>query len=522
MSSFPNHASIVTCGNGSSDFVHLCGSRSRQWNPLCVSSIPTHLTKRYHEYICEKTVTRTRVRNERKNESDGRDEKVSRSSPESHNDRASCFSRPISLSDFIFRGGNSSGAKNPPANAWSKPLAVSKKSTTSPPPGLSTTKPAGASTPKVQELEDLRGRFVNLLLALTGQKVTVTTLSGESISGILHTVTPFPNIDKARRNKYVLKGVKGKGNYVIDMEKVAQLHVPSCRLESTHQGFTDAEIAAKEQTSNHAGGDLVQADASWTAASPSTSQLSGEIDGWDQFKANEKLFNVKAQFDENIYTTALDRSQVSNKDKKRAEQLAREIEKTATKNIHLAEERNQVSNQDYDEEDRYSGVLKQPAAPKLNYAQAAAGKEKATEKGGSDEAKAEGNGGKEANDRTIEPVTQPKVDGKDIEAELETLSTSDPSPPPQQTKGDSNNEDSSKPAGAAEGSISKLNAAAKKFSFNVNAQEFKPPTPTQLPHQMPPHPSQLQPPAFHQQQFAVDANTGMPIIMPSMSMQPST
>lgn len=47
---------------------------------------------------------------------------------------------------------------------------------------------------------------------------------------------------------------------------------------------------------------------------------------WDQFAANEKLFGVKAGFDEEAYTTKLDRSAPDFKEKeKKAQQLANEI-----------------------------------------------------------------------------------------------------------------------------------------------------------------------------------------------------
>ena len=47
---------------------------------------------------------------------------------------------------------------------------------------------------------------------------------------------------------------------------------------------------------------------------------------WDQFAANEKLFGVKAGFDEEAYTTKLDRNAPDFKEKeKKAAQLANEI-----------------------------------------------------------------------------------------------------------------------------------------------------------------------------------------------------
>jgi hypothetical protein len=85
--------------------------------------------------------------------------------------------------------------------------------------------------------------------------------------------------------------------------------------------------------------------------------LEGSIGDWDQFSANEKKFNVRATFDENLYTTKLDVSSIDASRRAEAERIAREIESTPSTNMHIAEERNQAIATDYDEEDRYSGVL---------------------------------------------------------------------------------------------------------------------------------------------------------------------
>ena len=47
---------------------------------------------------------------------------------------------------------------------------------------------------------------------------------------------------------------------------------------------------------------------------------------WDQFSANETLFGVKASFDEDVYTTKLDRSAPDFKERERkAQRIANEI-----------------------------------------------------------------------------------------------------------------------------------------------------------------------------------------------------
>lgn len=112
--------------------------------------------------------------------------------------------------------------------------------------------------------------------------------------------------------------------------------------------------------------------------------------GWDQFATNERMFGLKSNYSEEIYTTKLDRSAPDfQKRYRQAENIAREIEGKVSSNPHLQEERNQkVDDSGMDEEDKYSGVLRAanpgaavstsgtstPAtAPPLAYAAAAAG-----------------------------------------------------------------------------------------------------------------------------------------------------
>lgn len=92
-------------------------------------------------------------------------------------------------------------------------------------------------------------------------------------------------------------------------------------------------------------------------ANPASAGLQGNIGQWDQFRANEELFNVKSNFDESVYTTELDKSQIDKKKIAEAERMAKEIEGTTTGNMHMKEERNQKLADDYDDEARYSSVI---------------------------------------------------------------------------------------------------------------------------------------------------------------------
>ncbi|WVR07382.1 hypothetical protein IAU60_004423 [Kwoniella sp. DSM 27419] len=85
---------------------------------------------------------------------------------------------------------------------------------------------------------------------------------------------------------------------------------------------------------------------------------------WDQFETNERLFGTKTSFQEELYTTKLNKSGADfKKREKEAERLAAEIMGTASKNVHIAEERGQVEEgATKDEEEKYSGVVRAPGA----------------------------------------------------------------------------------------------------------------------------------------------------------------
>jgi len=77
---------------------------------------------------------------------------------------------------------------------------------------------------------------------------------------------------------------------------------------------------------------------------------------WDQFAENEKLFGLKTDYNENIYTTAIDKSHPEYQRRlAEADKKAKEIERSVVTNSHVAEERikDHVGGDDgVDEEDK--------------------------------------------------------------------------------------------------------------------------------------------------------------------------
>jgi len=100
----------------------------------------------------------------------------------------------------------------------------------------------------------------------------------------------------------------------------------------------------------------------WVPDAPNDADFSLESGaggaGWDQFATNNQLFGAESTYDENLYTTTIDRSDPAYKIREaEAARIAREIEGATSTNAHVREERGQVlENEGEDEEEKYSGV----------------------------------------------------------------------------------------------------------------------------------------------------------------------
>ncbi|OIW27665.1 hypothetical protein CONLIGDRAFT_443819 [Coniochaeta ligniaria NRRL 30616] len=106
---------------------------------------------------------------------------------------------------------------------------------------------------------------------------------------------------------------------------------------------------------------------------PDTKDVDGSLTlekssgGWDQFAANERLFGLTTDYDESIYTTAIDKDHPNYHQRiAAAEKKAREIEKSVATTSHVAEERIMDfagGDDERNEEDKYSGVRRHGSSP---------------------------------------------------------------------------------------------------------------------------------------------------------------
>ena len=103
-----------------------------------------------------------------------------------------------------------------------------------------------------------------------------------------------------------------------------------------------------------AGGDT-DTDLSLESTSNANTSFSKTNTSWDQFEVNERLYGVKTDYDETMYTTPIDRSGPLYKQRlAEAERIARDIESSNAMTLHVAEERGIVTADDsgVNEEDK--------------------------------------------------------------------------------------------------------------------------------------------------------------------------
>lgn len=204
--------------------------------------------------------------------------------------------------------------------------------------------------------------------------------------------------------------------------------------------------------------------------------------GWDQFEANERLYNVTSTYDENIYTKKLDKSTLTMEQQRQAERLAREIESQVSDNIHLREERGHALEREMDEEDLYSGVRREkedvwargktvtPKHPPQRDARA-----RSAEKSPVPLAPPPGLSRPQAKEMSEESKIEPAAEA------TPTILPSVPSEGSKEAEASSAGESSVPEVSATESKPRGLDPNAKPFTFNVKAPEFTPQAPPSIP-----------------------------------------
>ncbi|KAJ2471150.1 poly(A)-binding protein binding protein, partial [Coemansia sp. RSA 2131] len=228
------------------------------------------------------------------------------------------------------------------------------------------------------QVETMHTRLLYLLAYLVGMQVKVTTTSGDVYHGVLCSINPTDAQSVVLRYAYIQNSGKAalpidtlviRGDDCLDISGEVGFG-DDTGIDSLRTGFkTDTDI------SRSGGQSAARELHRWVPdESDNLALLDGGLDSatapgksWDQFATNEQLFGLTTDFDEEIYTTKLDRTRADFKERERqAIRIAQEIQSAPFLNSHVAEERQEMAAGDdgnMDEEDRYGAVLRPSGAP---------------------------------------------------------------------------------------------------------------------------------------------------------------
>mmetsp|Transcript_25564 Transcript_25564/g.28437 ORF Transcript_25564/g.28437 Transcript_25564/m.28437 type:complete len:582 (+) Transcript_25564:20-1765(+) len=210
-----------------------------------------------------------------------------------------------------------------------------------------------------KEKMDLDG-LLPVAMNLVGAPVVVRVKGGKEWEGIFNSCKP-----KNGGLGISLRDAHLKGDTSTPPEKILFISDDDfVTLETNHPlGSSNRESGFKTDTQISSNKSRERELQAWDGGDDTNMSLEQNEDygkGWDQFETNRKLFGVQSTFDENEYTTPIDRRSENYEARAAyASRMAAKIQGTVATNPHMAEERGQKIEDDYmDEEDRYGAVLR--------------------------------------------------------------------------------------------------------------------------------------------------------------------
>ncbi|KAF2142360.1 uncharacterized protein K452DRAFT_249013 [Aplosporella prunicola CBS 121167] len=288
---------------------------------------------------------------------------------------------------------DASSRRPPPPKAWSSGSTnpITQRPSNAPLPNGSSGMQKSPAGPKAMASNQASSdnnkhahdRMVFLISNFVGLMATVTLKSGERFHGVFSTAS----LDHELRYAFkMVKRLPSSGAQVngaaesqdeycgsgpehcmaFDVKDVVSLNVDGVSMDKT-QAKSRNGTPAGFRTDTDISGNILSRERDlqrWVPSQDTDVDLSLDDSGagWDQFEANERLFGATSNYNEDLYTTKIDRNNPQYRQKAaEAEKIAREIESGVADNAHIAEERGQIRPDDsgLDEEEKYSGVRRE-------------------------------------------------------------------------------------------------------------------------------------------------------------------
>ena len=219
-------------------------------------------------------------------------------------------------------------------------------------------------------------RYYSLILNSLGEKIHIDLISGDSIEGLLYTIDPINNEYLIINNPRRLSRTGVPLFLKESMLKIYFKEISSINYEinnNTQEGknnnkksqfVLDSQISKKNSNKTKEE-KLVKYEIKEEDKNNKYINQSLEDEenvDWDQFELNKKVYNVVSTYDENLYTTKLDKNKITEEEKIFADKMYNEIMNSNKdeKNLHVLEDRGIIKQKDndLDEEDKYSSVIK--------------------------------------------------------------------------------------------------------------------------------------------------------------------
>ena len=215
-------------------------------------------------------------------------------------------------------------------------------------------------------------RYYSLIMNSLGEKIRINLISGDIIEGLLNTIDSINNeyliINNPRRfSRTGIPLFLKESLLKIYFKEILSINYEINNLipdnKKNNEFFSDSQISKKHYKSKKEE-KLVKFELKEEDKDKYLNQkLEDENDeNWDQFELNKKMYNVISTYDENLYTTKLDKNKISEEDKKYADKMYKEIMSSSKneKNVHILEDRGIIKQKDdeFNEEDKYSSVIR--------------------------------------------------------------------------------------------------------------------------------------------------------------------
>ncbi|KAK9679220.1 poly(A)-binding protein binding protein, partial [Basidiobolus ranarum] len=220
----------------------------------------------------------------------------------------------------------------------------------------------------------MHDRMLYLLIHLVGLNVQVVVKGGTKYEGLFHAASTEGELGVVLKYARVIKSATEEKNensgqivptLIVLAKDCLEVNAVGVDLSISEKGPEKDTFKIDTHISGHTGSVRERELHKWNPDDHVEFQTLEELDGgaenqWDQFAANEHLFGLQTDFDEEIYTTKLDRSSSDYKEReKKAIRIANEIARMSSVNPHIAEERGQfIDDSQLDEEDKYSSVVR--------------------------------------------------------------------------------------------------------------------------------------------------------------------